>query len=130
MNRSNPIEVKHAPDTGMMLAYYRKAVIFDAYSKENLETVFSELEQEKGTLLELHLFDNEKEFRAVLKEDGTYTQSVIADASDTESVTEFVIEEMYLEGAYAKKAETIKVINYLEYKENGMLQVTNYRLTL
>lgn len=126
MKQSNPIEINLASDRGMMLAYFRKAVFLESYSKENLEARLTELEQKNGSLLELHLFDEKKEFRAILKENGTYIQAVVEDTPDMETV----MEEMYVESSFAQEIETIKVVNYLEYKENGMLQVVNYRLML
>lgn len=122
-------EIGNAPEKGMMLAYFRKSVVFEEYTKESVTSAISEYEGKYGELLEIHLFDAEKEFRAVRKENATYIKCEIPGAN--EEGKEFLEEEMYVDTSYAKAMETIRVVNYLDYsKDNGMLQIYNYRLAI
>lgn len=123
----NGIDLSRAPGKGLMLAYYRKKIVFRAYDleKEGLQEL-PVREEELGELLELHLFDEDVEFRAVRTDAGTncYISSIISDSPDAEYVTE----EMYLEEEFCRTAKTLRVINYIEDRKNGMIQIANYRL--
>jgi len=121
------ISVNNAPQNGLMLAYYRKKIIFEKYNKEQLSAKILTTHQEYGELLEMHLFDENKEWRVVKSASGYIGPILIEDMDGVDAVCE----EMYVErGKYSNVPDTIKVINYLEEKENGMLQVSNFRLAV
>lgn len=123
------IDISAAPKKGLMLAYYRKKrIVFREYDleKEGLERLPVK-EEEGGELLELHLFDADREFRAVRTEAGEGGYIVCRDISDSPGVRS-VEEEVYLEEDFRETAETLRIVNYIKDRENGMIQISNYRL--
>lgn len=128
-----------APESGYMLAYFRKAVVFEIYeglSKEELGQRIEKKEETNGDLLELHLFDDKKEFRAVKTRKSKFDaeEYITAqiqdemDGKDYKKAGDYVDEEMFLEEQYRGIGEKLIVRNYLDYKENGMVTVCAYRL--
>ena len=68
--------VNEAPKSGQLLAYTRKEVYFQPYgSLAEAEGLL----QEK-TLLELHLFDNDKEYRAIVTRSKRFPDGMAATA--------------------------------------------------
>ena len=120
--------VNEAPGQGWVLAYLRKEVLFERY--DSLEEVREHLEQEE--LLELHLFDQEKEYRAIVSQSRRYPAGVVETIADFKLDEETAYkEEVYLETKYQKLGEKkIQIWNHLKYDENGMLEVDNYRLVM
>ncbi len=113
-----------APNLGYILAYTRKKVIFHSF------TTLLELEQEllEEELLELHLFDRQKEYRAVSTRSKRYPDGVIEAIVDfsEELEQEIYAEDILLETPYKGK---ITVLHHLQYDEKtGMASVDNYRL--
>ncbi|MCD8097691.1 MAG: hypothetical protein LUE31_06610 [Lachnospiraceae bacterium] len=54
---------------------------------------------------------------------------LISDESmERDSVCDQIAEEMYLEDEYRSLGSALRVVNYLSYGKNGMIQVVNYRL--
>lgn len=120
-------KVQEAPEQGWLLAYLRKEVLFEQYS--SLEEVQEHIGQRE--LLELHLFNQEKEYRAIASQSRRYPSGVvetIADFGFDEETT--YKEEVYLETKYQKLGEKIQICNHIKYDENGMLEIDNYRLVM
>lgn len=130
-----------APESGYMLAYFRKKVVFEMYegiSKEELDQKIADKEEKYGDLLEMHLFDDKKEFRAVKTrksdfnvEENEYITAQIQDemnGKDYQKAGDYMDEEMFLEEKYKRIGEKLVVRNYLDYQENGMVTVCAYRL--
>ncbi len=119
-------EKEEAPEKGWMLAYLREGVQFQQYG--SLEEVREKIRA--GELLELHLFDKEKEYRCIAsqsrryEEKGFIVERVVPDLD--EKSRETYEEDIYLEDLGKK----IHVLNYLKYDGNGMLEVDNYRLVM
>lgn len=121
---------KDAPKCGCFLAYTRENLLFQRYDTlEEVQTILKEKE-----LLELHIFDSEKEYRAVQTASKRYPTGVIetvvcADKEDKEE-TQYC-ETVWVEPSLRKEAvEKVRVINEVSYDELGMLTITNYRLAL
>lgn len=113
-----------APKSGYIMAYTRKKVIFHSF------TTLLEVEQEllEEELLELHLFDREKEYRAVSTRSKRYPDGVIEAIVDfsEELEQEIYAEDILLETPYQGK---ITVLHHLQYDEKtGIAFVDNYRL--
>ena len=117
----------NAPERGMMYALYADRVIYKPYQKEQLDSE----EVLMKDLLELHLFDDEKEYRYIKKRKGNVEVCV-----DDESVS---YDDKYMERIYTleKEAEKpekqakssfVEVVNYITYDENDLMAITNYRL--
>lgn len=112
----------NAPDNGFMYALYTDRVIYETYRKEQLP---SEDELMKN-LLELHLFDTEKEYRYIK----------MRDCEVETCVTDELIphDDSYIECIYTTGSKTtsvygrIEVINYICYDENDLMKIPDYRL--
>ncbi len=112
--------IGEAPKSGTVLAYTRKEVIFHAYNA--LDDITSEL---NGTeLLELHLFDSNKEYRAVMSESHRFKNGLIECVADfTDNV---YTDKALLEGHQS----TISTVCHIAYdSNNGMAYIDNYRLS-
>lgn len=128
-------DVCKAPDRGVFLAYTREQVLFLPYEKK--EEVVSRLDGEE--LLELHMFDNRKEYRMLESKGARYAKGaekgvICAEVELTELGEEEVFcEEVLLEkgGAFVgNKIDSIRVLNRVSYDENGMATIVNYQLVL
>lgn len=114
---------KEAPESGMMLAYTRKNVIYKQYRRlEEVENALSGQE-----LLELHLFDDLKEYRSIVTRSPRYPEGVIEAVIDFPEGDE---RSVFGETAFLENGRgTITVLNHLKYSDaNGMVTVDNYRL--
>lgn len=116
-----------APDAGMLLAYTRKKVIFQPYhNRSEAERLVAGQE-----LLELHLFNQDMEYRCITTRSSRYKDGVI------EAVIDFPEKDdrnVYKEVVYLERAAgggKIAVLNHLKYNDdNGMLTVDDYRLRM
>ena len=118
------INLKNAPVSGIVYALYLDKVLFSRY--EDISEVESCIFPEK--LLELHLFDSNKELRFVKTRKGKFIECEISDADEYDDT---YIETSFVTSEGENKVDPnykIQVINYLKYDENDMLHIVNYRL--
>lgn len=118
-------KLESAPVQGQMLAYTRQKVLFQKY--EGQEEVFRILGS--GELLELHLFDEQREYRCVASRSSRFPSGVIETVVDFPEEDEWTVykEEVLLEDSQ----EEITVLNHIAYdQENGMAYVDDYRLKM
>lgn len=132
---------KNIPEKGQILAYTRKKVIFHGY--ESLESVAADLAEED--LLELHLFDCEREYRCVstisrrfkdrngvietLVEFPENEQEKLSGIDTVYSERILLDTEQGLNSGAEKRA--ITVLNHIKYNQkNGMASIDNYRLKM
>lgn len=113
--------ISEAPEKGWLLASTRQKVFFEPY--ENQSEVNGRLED--TDLLELHLFDQEKEYRVLPSTHGQIEWVADFDVTDKEHTYR---EDMYLEAPY--KGKKLTVYNHIHYDENGMIQIDDYRLSM
>lgn len=117
--------MKEAPSCGQLLAYTRKKVLFQQYvNTDELESILGEEE-----LLELHLFDVQKEYRCIASGSRRFPSGVIEAVIDFPEKDEGSVyrEEVLLED----RKGTITVLNHIAYNDkNGMAYVDNYRLRM
>jgi len=118
---------KNAPIEGYMLAYFPvKKVLFCPY--HSLQEVVEVLGEEE--ILELHLFDRTKEYRAISTVSKRFPDGVIetvADFSEEEAYSETVCLERQFADVGAGK---IRILNHIAYDRKGMACVDNYRLQI
>lgn len=120
-------EKEKAPEKGWMLAYLRKEVLFQQYG--SLGEVRDNIGE--GELLELHLFDNEKEYRCIASQSRRYPSGIVETVADfDENIESTYAESIYPEKDFQGFGEKIRLLNHLKYDENGMLEVDNYRLVM
>ena len=129
---------KDIPDKGWILAYTREEVLFERYEKDHLENILKNKD-----ILEIHLFDQEKEYRAIQstswknrknedkairstswnnRAEGYIEHIASIDLSDQEHV--------YREEITLEKGGTIFVLNHVNYDETGMAFIDDYRLMM
>ncbi len=109
-----------APEDGMMYAVYKDRV---EYKRYNLAGLQSNPHIEDG-LLELHLFDENSEYRVVKSSRGEI-ESCIND--DGVSHEEKYIERVYTQSKF-NTPDQVEVINYITYDDNDIAMINNYRL--
>ena len=111
-----------APDRGIMYALYTDKVIYEAYRKEQLPSE----DELMNNLLELHLFDREKEYRYIKMRNGEVEICVTDETIPHD--------DAYIERIYTTESKTmsahgqIEVINYICYDENDLMKISDYRL--
>ena len=108
------ISFDKAPGAGICYALYSdKGVIFEKYTLP--------IDVDEMHLLELHLFDEEKELRVIRTETKGLIECLITD-------TECKHDDIYEEQVFTEKNIPIKIVNYITYNENDTLNIDNYRL--
>lgn len=131
MRIENLKSINSAPQTGHILAYFRKSgILFEKY--EAFEQVVAKLNAKmadaEDTLLELHLFDTSKEYRCILTEAKSRVADYIEYFADFEEDADSVYAEMVeLEKVHMGQ---LIVLNHISYQDNGMAVVDDYRLQM
>lgn len=132
MIKYNDLDVNNkAPANGQLLAYTRTQVLFEKY--ENLDKVKELINDQE--LLELHLFDKDKEYRAVATREkrkfDNCKNGIIEYVSDFVNKEEIYSETILLENKY-KGYGSIKVLNHIQYddEKSGMAEFDDYRLVM
>lgn len=117
------MELLKAPERGMLYALYTDRMEYRPYEREDL--LLKEDLQEN--LLELHLFDEKKEYRFIKKRKGE-TEIVVSE--DEQDYDDLYTERIFTQKEEKEKnhASCIEVVNYLVYDENDLLKIKNYRL--
>ena len=116
------IELKKVPNEGYLLACFRSELVF------SYQSGIQELLEKKGleNLLELHVFDENEEYRLLRTGKGKWIEVTV---SDEKVQKEKKVECVKIEKKYEGVTKYINVINYIDYDENGMISINQYRLT-
>lgn len=115
---------EEAPESGYILAYTRQKVIFEPYKNElDLEKYLGEPE-----LLEVHLFDKDKEYRAISSESKRFNKHFVEHVAkfDCTDSSKIFCEKVFLEDQWKNKE--LIVFNHVAYDDNGMAAIDDYRL--
>jgi len=130
-----------APECGQLLAYTRDKVYFQRYS--NLREVVQLLSNKD--LLELHLFDDDREYRCIatrsrryrrkqtslsIKDPGSsYLQGVIETLVDFSEDEAYQYSSLLCTEDKTEEYNMLTILNHISYDpENGMAYIDNYRL--
>ena len=118
------MELLKAPERGMLYALYTDRMEYRPYEREDL--LLKEKDLQKN-LLELHLFDEKKEYRFIKKRKGE-TEIVVSE--DEQDYDDLYTERIFTQKEEKEKnhASSIEVVNYLVYDENDLLKIKKYRL--
>ena len=118
------MELLKAPERGMLYALYTDRMEYRPYEREDL--LLKEKDLQKN-LLELHLFDEKKEYRFIKKRKGELEVVVCDERKDYDDL---YIEKIFTQEDEKEKnhASCIEAVNYLVYDENDLLKIKNYRL--
>ena len=120
MKTSELKRINEAPNAGTRMIYTRKEVLFGEYDSK--DRCLDEIAEHD--ILELHMFDDEKEYRALSSE------SVRSESGVLEHVADFKDDDsIYKETCFLENGEKIIVLNHIAYDEsNGMASVDDYRM--
>ena len=112
------------PERGMKYALYKDKVVYKAYNGLPDESEFQD------NLIEMHLFDEEKEYRYVRLSGGKVIEKLISDESELGKniSSEKKAEYTYTEKIYTSGENVVKVVNYISYDKNDIMMINNYRL--
>lgn len=113
------IDWEKSPKEGYVLAFFRQEVLFQKLNQEIKQKILKQQE----TLLELHVFDREQEYRLIRCETGEFIEVVVNDEAASEKKSETV----QVEDRFENVMRYLQVVNYIDYDENGMLSINNYR---
>mgnify|MGYP001264662949 CR=1 FL=1 len=124
----------NAPQKGVILAYTRQEIIFQEYSDiADVEKILADKE-----LVEIHLFDEKKEYRAlvttgnrVFNNSAKGTVEHIADFK-SEDIKEYGVykDNILLDESFNVDHKSIAVLNKISYDDNGMANIDDYRLVI
>lgn len=121
------LKIENAPQKGMIYAMFVDKIKYGKYA--SLADIEDYLTTDK--LLELHLFDSQKEIR-VIKTAGKGLQTFEISADDESQYDDMFVERLFTtnEGTDIKEnlSDCVEVINYIKYDENDMIRIVNYRL--
>ena len=126
--------LEKAPSKGYLLAYFRDTLVFEPYTIENGRLVFSDWEvYQELAPKECHLFDENTEYRMILREARGDLVEVILTRQEEETMDPNLLyeEEVLVKNEYSEKEgfpERLKVINRYTYTENDTLVLKNYRI--
>lgn len=116
-----------APKKGTIYATFIDKMIYEEYGE------LSEIEEylSDKNLLELHLFDKEREARLIKTAGKGFCEYEIT-AFDEGRYDDCYCESLYLSGENIDKHDNlnkkVEVVNYIKYDENDMIRIVNYRL--
>ncbi len=118
---------RSAPQKGTMLVYLRTKVLFAPYDK--LEDVQARIGDQE--ILEIHLFDDELEYRAISSLSKRFSGKIewIADFPEEQDV---YVQKNRLEQDAVNETgkKEMTVLNHLSYDANGMLAMDDFRMKL
>ena len=119
------IDTSKIPSKGIVYALYKDKVVFEKYA--SVDT----LNTSEEDLLEFHCFDAKKEYRYIDRK-----ELVITDEDYTEFYEETVV-TLYKKNGTLESIDQrdqlenrlkVTVVNYIDYDENDLLRIINYRL--
>lgn len=115
-----------APEQGWLLIYTRKKVVMEPYaSVQERDRRVNQMVGEE--ILELHLFDREKEYRCLKTRSRRHPNGWIETVSDFPDDSEHVYSESVLLTEPWSEF-TMTVLNHHNYDANGIGYMDNYRL--
>lgn len=119
------LNIDKAPKQGTIYAAYIDKMVYKSYKR--LEELAEYLLEEK--LLEMHLFDQEKELRFWKTRSGEVR---CCEIRDEDCYDDSYVESSYILGKDIDQIKNLKqkieVVNYIRYDENDLLHIVNYRL--
>lgn len=123
-----------APASGQLLAYTRGEVIFRPYSSHaEVTEMIGDVE-----LLEIHMFDKDREYRAIMSESSRYPDGCVEHIADfpfsgeqSSDSANKICDDVYREDCVLEHGQgELSVLNHLRYDKNGMIEVDDYRLMM
>jgi len=117
-------DISKAPETGCCLIYLRQKVLFEDYTdKKQVESAVNNQD-----ILEIHLFDSDREYRAVASNE----KRIIEHIADFENTKNNVYRDYaQIEDEFDMRGMQISVLNHIVYDDKtGMATIDDYRLVV
>ena len=118
------IHWEEVPENGYVIAYFRQGVCFQKMDDE----IHVQIENRLSELLELHVFDSEKEYRLVRRQAGGFIEAIVTDQDGEGKIRESKTEKVLVESRFQQVMKHLRVVNYIDYDESGMLSINDYRV--
>lgn len=119
------MNLSNIPEQGILYALYTDKVKYEKYKKEELLEDLYLAEK----LLELHLFDDTREYRYIKTRRGEM-ETLISD--ETVEHQDIYTEKILTLGNKKEKPDKdsgfVEVVNYITYDEDDLMRIGNYRL--
>ena len=118
-------QITSAPQSGYILGYLSKEVVFEPY--HSLDEVTHRFKDED--LLELHLFNDEKEYRTIQSRSIRYEKQ----NGIIEYISDFDVSDntVFCEDVLLERGGSICVLNHIAYdSSNGMAVIDDSRLVM
>ena len=122
MTRMN---LSNIPEQGILYALYTDKVKYEKYKKEELleDPYLAE------KLLELHLFDDTREYRYIKTRRGEMEPLIIDETVEHQDIyTEKILTLGNKKEKPDKDSGFVEVVNYITYDENDLMRIGYYRL--
>lgn len=115
---------EQAPAQGWVIAYFRDSVFYQRYDSINaVEDLCTGKE-----LLEIHLFDNDKEYRCVKSQSKRFSNGYVEHVADFADDGSVFSESVLTEDRFASASGKIRILNHVKYTETGTAEIDDYRL--
>lgn len=133
-------DYREIPDKGTAFAVYRDRIVYGKYQKSDADSfvlpdgtlVNLVMVGQNADLLELHLFDRNREYRCVRTRQRGMLESLIDDKRVLAEYEDFYMEEIYAleKGADQKEQfrQKVGVVNYIRYNADDLAVIDQYRL--
>ncbi|HIY02971.1 MAG TPA: hypothetical protein IAA26_14195 [Candidatus Blautia faecipullorum] len=130
------IKDEKAPASGMMYALYKNRVIYQPYCVTRADWdgdmnrfILEEMPDSADNLLELHLFDDRREYRMVIRRGLEPVSKLIDDNCLEKGGFAYIEKHIHtLDLAHSGKTGVVNIVNYVSYDEDDLLYIENYRL--
>lgn len=125
-----------APQSGLLLAYLNRELLFVPYEVKGGELLFEGSERYLDAHPhECHLFDADTEYRMVRRSSRGDAIEVVLTRQEEDAMDEDLLlaEEPLVRDEYASDSSIparIRIVNRYAYTENDTLVLTNYRISL
>ena len=128
------INLEKIPHKGFILAIFESGVIFEPYEVKGDEIIFRSMKTLQEVIpTELHLFDQETEFRIVQRESrGDQIELLMTKEQELEMDSDLIyVEETFIKPEYSNAEnmpKKLSIVNRYCYSENDTLELQNYRI--
>ena len=125
------INLDIAPARGYLLAYFRNELVFESYYVQSGRLVFPGCERwQKAVPEECHMFDENKEYRMILRKARQDRVEVVLTSQEEEAMDPDLLyeEEVLVKNENAAGIDRLKIINRYMFTENDTLVLRNYRI--
>lgn len=120
------IDTSKIPSKGIVYALYKDKVVFKKYASVD------QVNTSEEDLLEFHCFDAKKEYRYIDRKELVITDERYEYSYEEEKIVTLYKKDGTLDSIdqrdQLENRLKVTVVNYIDYDENDLLRIINYRL--